>query len=87
MLVFLHKLRFIRLLPFRASGINLEQVIKGGDTTAFVFIILQHFINFPLIVAGDAIRQDGNFVSRLTHIEVGGFHTGDGSVNGADNLL
>lgn len=54
--------------------LSANQIIQGDEITTLALIILKHLIDFSLIITGDAIRENSNTVTRLTHIEAGGFY-------------
>ena len=54
----------------------LYHLVQLFDIASLACIVNKHFINFFLIIAGDAVRNNMNHVTGLSHIVAGGFHTG-----------
>ena len=54
----------------------IDHQIQRDYTAILACIILQHRRNLFLVVAGHAVRENGNGISGFCHIEAGGFHTG-----------
>ena len=54
----------------------LNHFIQLFDSAPFAFIVNKHLINFLLIIAGDAVRNNMNRVAGLFHIVAGRLHTG-----------
>ena len=49
---------------------SVRQLIHSDQPAAFAFIILQHLIDFCLVITGHAIREDRNDVVYLNPIEM-----------------
>ena len=79
-------IRFVALSDYDIA-VSLSKVIQVSvrkqlgnrqKRAALALVIREHFRDLFLVIACNAVRQDGDAVAGFAHIEAGGFHAGGG---------